>query len=272
MKITIPLVSRNRPTGLLSVLTSLDALATGSHHINYVLVVDDDDEPTLKILRDYSTYLPANTHIRIGKRDRTLNARMNQAVNEFPADIYTFLPDDGFPLSQHWDTKFNELRELPAFAWCELKDPENATFICLSERWRKATGRGLPEYFPFWFADTWILEVYLLAFAKPIGIAQQLSMGGKRGTTQGMRELPFWFDFFARTRVERIGEAEKVAREWGLAVDVARDRKEPLKYLEECDRAQLGRIKDYERIFKADIGEPSEVYKQAKARADAWRA
>jgi hypothetical protein len=97
-------------------------------------------------------------------------------------------------------------------------------------------------------------------------------MGGKRGKTQGMRDLPFWFDFFARTRVERIREAEKVAREWGYTVDVLRDRREQLEFLEQCDRNQLIRIKDYERIFNADRGEPSEVYKQVKAKAEAWRA
>lgn len=272
MKITIPVMSRNRPAGLLSVLTSLDALATGSNQITYVLVIDDDDQITLEHVEGWTGMLPKNTHVRCGKRDRTLNARVNAVINEFPADIYCPLPDDGFPLTQHWDGLFQGLGELPAFAWCERNDPGNATFIAVSERWRAALGRGYPEYFPFWFADTWILEVHLLAFAKGIGIIQQLAMGGKRGTTQGMRDLKFWFEFFAATRVERIAEAEKVAKAYGFSVDVRKERKEQLAVLEEGSRKQLERVPHYEKMFNADDGDPSEVYIEAKRRAEAWRA
>ena len=271
MKITVPIVSRNRPAGLLSVLTSLDALATGSHEITYVLILDDDDHKTLQHidLWEKQGIFPKGTVLRVGARDKTLNARMNEAAAEFPADYYTMLVDDGFPLTQHWDSMFDGLKDLPAFAWCERNDPKNATFISVSERWRNALGRVFPEYFPFWFADTWILEVHLLAFAKPIGIVQQLSMGGKRGQTQGMRELPFWFNFFAKTRCERIADATKLAKEWGFTLNM-NDRKDQLSVLEQGDRNQIDNLPKYADLFKNDGSEPGIVYKQAKERAEAW--
>lgn len=272
MKITVPMFSRNRPAGLLSVLTTLDALATGSHDITYALIVDDDDKLTLNHLDMWQKdkLLPANTIVHMGRRDKTLNARMNEAMNAHPADYYTFLPDDGFPLTQHWDAMFDGLKELPAFAWCERNDPKNATFIAISERWRSATGRGFIDYFPFWFADTWIMEVHMLAFAKPIGIVQQLSMGGKRGKTQGMRDLPFWFDFYHQTRCEREAEAVKIAKEWGFTLDIAKDRKEQTQLLDDRDKAQLASVAKYEDLYKGDDREPSPCYAAAKERAEAW--
>jgi len=256
------------------VLTSLDALATGSHDITYVLILDDDDSKTLRLTDEWEKQqlFPKGTVLRVGPRVKTLNARMNDAITEFPADYYCFLVDDGFPLSRHWDAMFDGLKELPAFAWQELNDPKNATFIAISERWRKATGRGFPDYFPFWFADTWILEVHLLAFAKPIGIVNQLQMGGKRGTTQGMRDLPFWFDFYAKTRSERIADAVAVAKEWGFTLDVAKDRQAQLAILEDGDRRQREKTPMYASQFGAleAATEPTTAYLQAKERAEEW--
>ena len=208
--------SRHRPAGLLSVLTALDALASGTHEITYPLIVDDDDalmRETINYWRQHDM-MPAGVFPIVGKRDRTLNARMNEACAAFPAEAYFFGPDDGYPLTQHWDAIFKAAVDqgLPAWCWVEKNAAGDATFICLSEKWRSALGRAFPEYFPYWFADTWIAEVHLLAFAKPIALINQLAMGGKRGKTQGMRELSFWFKFFAHTRDERIAEAEKLAK------------------------------------------------------------
>lgn len=273
MKITVPIASRGRPAGLLSVLTSMDALATGRNEIVYPLILDDDDFVTLDHLSRWEAdnLLPAGVVPLIGKRDKTLNARMNEAMKAFPAEIYSVLPDDGFPLAQHWDEMYTVLirnHAMPSFAWCEKNDPENATFIVLSDRWVSAVG-GFPEYFPFWFADTWILEVHALAFAKPIAVVNQLSMGGKRGKTQGMRDLEFWFKFFTQTRQERVGQAEKLARSYGFTVDVRKERKEQLADFDRRDAWQLTQVARYETMFKA-VEEPTEMYKQVKAAAEAW--
>lgn len=272
MKITVPMFSRNRPAGLLSVLTSLEALASGAHEIVYPLIVDDDDELMLETLAYWESHgmMPPNAIPLIGKRDKTLNARMNEACEQFNADAYYFAPDDGFPLAQHWDTIFQAAHQqgLPAWCWIEKNASGDATFICLSEKWRSALGRAFPEYFPYWFADTWIAEVHLLAFGKPIALINQLAMGGKRGTTQGMRELGFWFKFFAHTRGERIQEAERLARAYGFTVKVKAERSHFIKTLEDIDLAQQERIKEFGQRFGADLGEPSPVYIKAKAQAE----
>lgn len=276
MRITIPMPSRCRPAGLLAVLTALDALASGQHEITYAVILDSDDADTRHYVQQFTNdkLLPERTHVIVGERDKTLNARMNEVVGAFAAEVYCVLPDDGFPLTQGWDVILAGLQTqgVPAFAWQEKNDPGNPTFITITERWRLAVGRMFPEYFPFWFADTWIAEVHALAFAKGIGIVNQLQMGGKRGKTQGMRDLDFWFRFFAATRVERIAEAEAVAKEYGFTLDVGRDRKEIMDAMQEADEKQLRRVPEYESIFGSHAEAATPLYVECLTKARQWIA
>lgn len=273
MRITIGLPSRNRPAGLLSVLTSLDQLATGFHDVTYAVVLDDDDYVTLEQWEHWkkSGMLPQNVREFVGARSKTLNARMNDAYAQCPGDLYSQVADDCFPLTHRWDLVFYGCRQLPAFCWTELNDPQNATFLVVSRKWHEITGRYTTERFPYWFADTWLSEVYRLAFGMPISAIDVLGMGGKRGTTQGMRDVAFWFKYFAATRSERIEEADKVADAYGHAIDHA-DRTSALAEMEAGDAKQLTQVPRYEAAFKANLGEPSQAYLDAKARADAWMA
>lgn len=276
MRITIPMPSRNRPAGLLSVITSLDALATGSNEITYAIMLDSDDTDSRLMVKQWAdlNWLPKNTHTIVGERDKTLNARMNEVIGAFAAEVYCCLPDDGFPLTQGWDAIFVGLYQqgIPAFAWQEKNDPGNPTFIAITERWRVATGKMFTEYFPFWFADTWIAEVHALAFAKGLGIVNQLQMGGKRGKTHGMRDLDFWFRFFAATRVERIAEAEAVAKEYGFTLNVERDRGEIMEAMETADEKQLRRVPEYESMFGSHEDPETPLYAECKAKAKQWIA
>ena len=268
MKITLALPSRSRPAGLFAVLTAMDALATGNHEITYAVVVDDDDYVTMEHMDHWqkSGMLPQNVQVLAGPRDKTINARVNDAIAKYPADIYSQIVDDCFPLAQHWDAMFHAVKELPAFCWKEMNDPNNATFLNISERWRAATGRFYPEYFPFWFADTWLAEVNVMATGKPIPVINQLGMGGKRGKTQGMRDLAFWFNFFAETRVERIEEAKAVSAAFGMEYT---HNPELIATFEAGDANQLTRVDAYQGALQGDEF-ISPVYIKAKARADAW--
>ena len=271
MKISIILPSRIRPAGLLGVVKAYESLSTGNHEVHYSLILDEDDPITVEQAKFWGDAMmfPENTHLCIGPRDKTVNARFNDAVNALPADLYMQACDDGFPISMHWDALAHGAQVLPAYSWQEANDPANATYPVITERWRAAVGRFYPEYFPFWFADTWIAEVFTLAFAKPFPVINQLQIGGKRGKTQGMRDLKFWFDFFAATRIERIAEAEAVAKAYNFTINVRRDRAEQLKVMEDGDKFQLGRVELYEKSL-ANPGIPSAEYVKAKALPQSW--
>lgn len=272
MRITIVMPSRGNPKGLLSVLTALDALATGSHEITYALVIDTDDADTRGHITQWQTLdmLPRNTHAVLGDPSKNIFARINEIAGAFAAESYFYCADDVIPLTQHWDSIFDGLKDvLPGFSWQEKNDPGNATYLVITEKWRRAIGRMLPERFPFWFIDTWLMEVHLLAFAKPIGIIQQLQLGGKRGKTHRMRELPFWFRLFTATRSERIAEAQVLAKEYGFTVDVMRERTAQISQLEQIDAQQLKDCQKYTALL-GDDSEPDENYLTAKAEALAW--
>jgi hypothetical protein len=270
MEITLGLPSRGRPAGLLSVLTALHHLSTGENAVNYAVILDDDDYVTLEQVEHWkkSGFFPERTYIKVAPRQKTVNARFNDAVAEHPADLYGQICDDAFPLTQHWDAIFAKCTQLPAFAWEERNDPLNVTYPVVSERWRSSIGRVYPEHFPFWFADTWIAETYRLAFGHPLSVFKQLGMGGRRGHTTGMRDLAFWFHFFAETRHERIAEAERLAEIYGCPVDVRSARREEIEQMQAADNYQLSRVAIYEAAFRANTGEPSEMYQVAKDRAE----
>ncbi len=275
MRITIPIPSRNRPAGLLASLHTLDALASGAHEITYVVLIDSDDEITCNATNDWRRLdlLPQRTHVIIGERDKTVNARVNEAIGAFSADIYCQMSDDAFSLTQHWDQLFMGLHSqgVPCWAWQEVADPGNATYIAISEKWRSTTGHMYVDHFPFWFADTWLLEVHLLAFARGIAIVNQLILGGKRGKTQGMRDLEFWMRFYDATTVLRIEEAEKLAIAYGFTLNVERDRKEQLDAIRQGHANQLSKCSRWAVTFGEDnTTEPSERYKATKAKAEAW--
>lgn len=275
MKITIGLPSRNRPAGLLATLTAFNSLATGTNEITYAVILDDDDYVTLEQVAHWekSGMLPQGVRLFVAPRDKTVNARFNDAMQLCPAEVYSQACDDAFPLAFHWDKLLaGAAGVLPAFNWQECNDPTNATYPVLTDKWVKAVGRFYPDYFPFWFADTWLAEVFNIAFARPAPVINQLQMGGKRGETQGMRELAFWFELFAATRIERIAEAERVAKAYGFSFNAETDRAPQLAQMRAGDAYQLARVPVYEQAFKANLGEPSVVYKGAKFRAECWMA
>ncbi len=262
MKIDVIIPSRGNPLRLMAVLTCFDALATGDHDITYRVVCDMDDPLTWKAV----SALPG-MEIAIHAGEGPLSARMNEAAREGDADVVTGAADDTFPLAQHWDGLIAVGIEggHPAFSWQEVNDPANTTMLVFSRRWLDAIGRMLPEYFPFWFGDTWVAEVYEMAYQRPLPIATNLPWGGKRGKTKGMRDLAFWFDFFAATREERLDEARELVGEIEINPAMLADMKKR-------DIEQLERVPQFNEWFGADQGEPSALYLSTKARAEAWLA
>ncbi len=263
MKIDVIVPSRGNPLRLMSVLTAFDALSSGQNEINYRIVCDLDDPNTYKT----AAALPFKAFVHCG--EGSLHKRMNEAAAEGQADAVTTAGDDTFPLTQHWDGVIEAgiSEGHPAFSWMEVNDPANTTNIVWSAKWLGAVGKMLPEWFPFWFGDTWQAEVHELAFLAPLPIVSNLQWGGKRGHTKGMRELAFWFEFFAATRKLRVGEARSLCFAYGRPYGPPQ---EMLDDMARRDAEQLKRVPEFEQAFGANQGEPSERYLTMKAAAEKW--
>ena len=273
MKITIGLPSRGRPAGLISVLKAFDALASGEHEVIYAVIVDDDDHATLNEAERWAAagLLPKGLRLFVEHRNAGLHKRFNEAMLAYPADIYSQATDDLYPLTYHWDNMLVKAAEQsPAFSWVECSDPNNHTCFAVTHQWLEAVGRFYPEWFPFWFADTWIAEVYSLAFNSPPVSVRQLQMGGKRGGTTGMHNLQFWVEFFIATRKIRVEEAVRLVAALDIKLENQQDYSSLHNRLKEIDAWQLSHVEEYEKKFNANQGEPSARYRAAYERAQQW--
>lgn len=260
MNIHVVLPTRGNPIRLMAVLTCFDNLASGNHEITYNVVCDMDDSLTIGILGQ----MALNIQTWIGEGN--LSQRMNQAARD--GEIVTGAADDTFPLAQHWDEILCVgAQQLPVFSWHEVNDPNNQTMLVFTDKWLQTIGRMLPEYFPFWFGDTWVSEVYEMAFLKPLPIVANLPWGGKRGKTKGMRDLAYWFDFFAATRIERIAEARAICFAYDKPFEMPEGM---LVDMKKRDAEQLAKVPEFNEWFGADIGQPSELYIEMKEKADQW--
>lgn len=263
MKIDVIIPSRGREQSLQAVLVSLHAMESGSNEVRYTVLCDEDDQltrATAHTLRDVD--------VRVVCTPRGLvNARENEIIAKSDADAFMPWADDLFCLAAHWDEITRRvLEKVPAFSWQEIQDPQNHTAIVLSREWVKAAGRFFPEHFPFWFADTWLKEVFGFVYGGDMPIVDYLQFSHKRTPTQQMRDLGFWFGVFAFTRKERIAEAERIAHAYGLEW---KQRVQLKNLFEQGDAAQMERVPQYEATFGANRGEPSAAYLAAKERAEA---
>lgn len=254
---------------------------SGKHQVTYAVACDVDDEATIGTLISLRAKIP-NLAFRVGHRPVSMDALHNQLARDVPGDVYACFIDDALCLTKDWDDKINEVyAENPRGLWWwksrQMKSPgervegarkkaEDEDFTLMpitSEAWRKAVGRIFPEHFPFWWGDTWLSEVYVLATERTLAFAPVEFLDCPK-TTHNMRELKFWHDFYLWLQPERIAEAKEVAAKMGfltspitgaLAQVVGMPNPEFVKRIDEHEAAQ------------GDTSEPHEGYCIAKARA-----
>jgi hypothetical protein len=262
MKLDVLIPSRGRPQSLQAVIVALAALESGMNEVRYVVICDEDDPVTRAVAM---TIEGVNVVLECGPR-RLVNAAENDYIRRSNADAFMPWADDLFCLSPAWDEITRRvLEKVPAFSWQEVQDPQNHTAIVLSAKWVRAAGRFFPEHFPFWFADTWLKEVYGFVYGSNMPIVEHLQFSHKRTPTQNMHDLGFWFRVFAATRQERVEEAKRIVDAYDLTW---RDPSRLVTIFEKGDAAQLERVPQYEMAFGADRGEPSAAYLEARTRAE----
>ncbi len=270
MEISVVVLTRNRPARLITCITAFDTLSSGENNITYFVRYDDDDEATPRAL----SLLHDDGFKTIGvKRPRPIT--MGQAWNEcLPAikakgfDALSIMSEDVFTLTPQWDRGIPIMldRGLEAFCWSEYNDPSNANFPILSRKWVEAAGILYPEWFPFWFSDTWLSQVYEFALGQPMFLVQDMVMGGRHGKTQGMRDFQFWLDFWKATRGQRAREGEEIRRKLGWPEI---DTGPTFAKFERLD--QNWNVAAIEEARGADnASPPTERYLVAKCRAEQW--
>lgn len=271
MKIAVLLLTRNRLASLVTVAKALDVLASGRNEITIAARYDDDDSVAPKALAILHS---AGVEVMpvVARRPVTLGVAWNEgiaALKALPFEAITFLPDDVIPLTAHWDEIIRlaiEDRRLDAFSWHNVRMPGLVTVPAFSRAYLEALEEPFSAWFPFWFADTWIGQVYEFARGAAMPILTGLSLIYKEGSkTSNLRDMQFWVDFWGATRKLRIAEAAQVALRmgWGDLSTVTANAEAP-------GHGEYGwNVEAIERM-RGDPAPPGPLYLKAKARAEAW--
>jgi hypothetical protein len=190
-------------------VTSAHALASGKHDIQFIIGADHDDPNTmamgyvLKLQRRPVTVHPM-------QRMSSLGAMANTLATVEPADVYCSMGDDHEVQTPNWDEAIHQawMQQADNVWWWHCK--QNMTLAIVSDRWRRAAGRIYTDYFPFWWDDLWLLQIWRYASGRDciLGIPAFIKDCGPG--THRMRDLQFWTDFYWSRRAERIAEADRI--------------------------------------------------------------
>ena len=215
MKISVLIPSRGRPFKLKSMLDTIRRLESGKNDIAYVIGCDSDDPQTIAMAHMTKLY-DCRVSGRCFVRMASLGAMVNRLISENPADAYVCLVDDVEVLTPHWDEAIADAWEAKPDGvwWWRTLAVRPATYAVVSEKWRAAAGQVFTDYFPFWWDDMWLLQVWLMASDLPM-LPIEAWLDDQAQSTQRMRDLRFWSDFYTHQKGKRQAQALRMAKALG---------------------------------------------------------
>lgn len=271
MKIAFCLVTRGNPKRAAAVIECARSLSSDDHEIEYLVGIDADDTDSYNFFRQQYPELT----LSVDKRPKGVGAVWNRLVKRAEADIYCPFPDDSFIGAPFWDSLIVDTfkkryekapKACHVLAWNDLANPNQCTLPIVSREWVEMTGRLYDERFPFWFYDTAVTETWSFIMGQPVPPHPGLILAARKGKTQRMRDLEFWWRFFISTRAERLEEAAEYRKQLGIEMHDGR-LDECVKLWERRDRYGMADIDEWER----DAGEhkpPTREYLEAKSDAE----
>lgn len=269
MRINVIIPSRGRPRQLAAALTSLHMTQSGENEIKFCVACDDDDLATKEFLTKAQTELPLA--VRLGPRPESLGSIATDLADHWRADVYAVFGDDILCLSVDWDKKISEAVEKTphgVFWWKDAKGTPTLIPV-VTEKWREAAGRIFTDLFPFWYDDLWLFELWVMATdADPIFL--DITALDRPQSTQRMRDLRFWNEFYHAMRGERVSEAREIASKLGLPEPKLGEYTKI--FLDKHSLQDDEEIKDIMRRNKAESTPPDEAYNRTKERAMALLA
>ena len=266
MRIAVIIPSRERAIGLAAVITSLDMLASGKNEITYGVCADEDDPPTKLFALGIQARMPDRIAVRVGPRPQSLGALVNDMALRLPADAYCSITDDILCLTPAWDEEIRaKIEETPhgVFWWRNALE-QDSLFAVVSDAWRQAAGGIFTNYYPFWFDDWALAELWTLATGRePLRLNAQIA--DKPRHTHRLRDIPFWQSFYIFTRAERVRWARDIAAKLGLPeplhAEAMADRLNAALHAMDAEAAK--RIE-----LQGDTEAPDAAYVATKVRAE----
>lgn len=208
-KVVVCIASRGRKKLLGETIAKLESgMVLPDTRIAVALDSDDAEVADMDLLPN------GTVHVSIAEREDSLGLKFNRCAGLIPAETYVLWADDMVMPISGWDKKI-------ADAAAQFEDGYGVIYfgnlpgvfqpgIAVTQKFIDGMGFFNPPYFPYWWADTWIDEVArltdrILQIDVPIELLQPVG-----GASRGVREIPFWAEFFDRTRPMRRSAAEKI--------------------------------------------------------------
>lgn len=267
MKISVVMPSRGRIRQLTAALVSLKALASEGHSILYGVACDHDDPATFDYLMKWRDDGFKSLSILHGPRAESLGTLDNKLASYMPADAYVIWGDDLLCCTVDWDQRIAEaIDRVPhGVFWWKTQQQEPSLVPIISERWREAAGTLFTEYFPFWYDDLWLWELWQFT-TDQMPEFLDINLADKSTGTTRMRELGFWAKFYHGMRGERVKDGIRIAERLGLP----RPKCEHVvaEVFKDYTDMHPDMVADVERRNRAETGEPDAAYLRAKKRAE----
>ena len=271
MRFIIAIPTRKRPLALRMLIESAWRLKSEDNEVGFYVGVDDNE--TNNELNNLS--IPTCRTVSSGVSPA---AKMNGIIQFAQRDGYdalTLIGDKCIPITKHWDKVLEYAHEDHPHRiiwWNDPTNPNNTvpsipkTFFDAMETHSPIAEnkRYVPEYFPFWFVDTWLEEVDCLIWGRP-PIRVRADFSYFPGPTSGGREFKFWCELYAKLLPMRLKQAGFMA-EVLEPKDFVEGRDRFYKIFEERDKIRISNCDEYEKHM-ADPEPPSEMYLEAKERA-----
>ena len=253
--INILMLTRGRPDKAMRAIKSLDDLAINKDKIEFWIYVDNDDRPTLDLINsDWDKGIGIEINWHIGPRPITHGAAFTELWNiSSNAGICMGFSDDYVVHTSNWDVAIREtFRSIPndRIAIGHLSDPlmpkGGITFMVETAEWINQVKHFVIPYFPYWFGDTWLQQIAEMVDRKYAVPVKVWPMGGVKGKTNRLWDLPFWDNFFNALLAERVESAMGIIDKLTIDDPVARERSiaymyEKIEEFEETARAGLSR-------------------------------
>jgi hypothetical protein len=241
--------------------------------VEILLGIDDDDAETIAWAQQRQDVTPV-----VAARPDTLGAVTNGLAARARGDLILGLVDDMEILTPQWDVELAAVaaRVSPhgepfAFYFDDPTAPGFPSVWGLNRSWVDICGFACAPWFPYWWGDTWIMEVGMACgrlFPVPVLTGQ---IAG-RGKTTGIRDVAWWSDFFAKTRPLRMQMAEAIA-EATHPPDVQRRLKDVQPQVAEHFARMQAEMQSDDRaaVLEEELSSgdaPGERYARAKAAAE----
>lgn len=262
MKFAMMLVTRGNPKRAGAVIECARSLASGKHEIEVIVGYDNDDPATNSYFQmNYGDVLTSFDNRPLG-----VGAVWNRCAERLTADYYCPFPDDVFIGLPNWDDQIAQ-SGLDAMAWNDLANPGQCTLPIVSKRWLDLVGKLYDDRFPFWFYDTCVDELHSFVTGSLVPRRDDLLLVSKKGLTQSLRDLPFWWDFYVETRSERLAQAATIRTKLGIELP-ANELQAIIEIWKRRDVDGRASAVEIEKLLSADRNNPpSPHYLRAKANA-----